>query len=116
MQKRIQALGRLKAGVMNKTEKAYASFLRILLFEQEILWYKWEGIKFRLADRTYYEPDFAIMKPDGSIEIHEVKGAKAIFADDARVKIKVCAEQYPFRFFAVYPKNSGWEYEEFNAN
>lgn len=80
----------------------------------EIAWYKFEGLKFRLADNTFYTPDFAVMLPCGTMELHEVKG---FWTDDARVKTKVAAELYPFKFVAVkaVPKKEGggWQYEEF---
>ena len=80
----------------------------------EIAWYKFEGIKFRLADNTFYTPDYAVMLADGTMEIHEVKG---YWEDDARVKIKVAAETYPFRFIAGKAKakkdGGGFSVEEF---
>lgn len=108
------ALGRLKTGVMNKAEAAYAARLELLRRGGEIAWYRFEGVKLRLADNTFYTPDFAVMAADGVMEMHEVKG---FWTDDARVKIKVAADQYPFRFmaFKVLPKKSGggWAREEF---
>ncbi len=108
------ALGRLKAGKMNQTEAAYAERLRALQHGGEILWHRFEGIKLRLADNTFYTPDFAVLAADGVMELHEVKG---FWQDDARAKIKIAADQYPFRFIAVRvrPKKDGggWAVEEF---
>lgn len=108
------ALGRLKAGKMNQTEAAYAEHLRALQYAGEILWHRFEGIKLRLADNTFYTPDFAVLAAEGVMELHEVKG---FWQDDARAKIKIAADQYPFRFIAVRvrPKKDGggWEVEEF---
>lgn len=108
------ALGRLKQGQMNKTEAEYASFLEALKCSGEIVWYKFEGIKFRLADKCFYTPDFAVMLPNGHIEIHEVKG---YWQDDAKVKIKVASETYPFKFVAIHKKakkhGGGWEVVEY---
>ncbi len=108
------ALGRLKSGKMNKTEQEYCKRLNLLKHTGEVLWYRFEGIKLRLADNTFYTPDFAVLAADGVMEIHEVKG---YWMDDARVKIKVAADQYPFRFLAVKkkPKKSGggWGIELF---
>ncbi|SDS20559.1 hypothetical protein SAMN05216421_1095 [Halopseudomonas xinjiangensis] len=106
----IQALGRLKQGQMNKTEQAYAAHLELLKACGEVLWYSFEGMKFRLADSTFYTPDFPGMLADGHIEIHEVKG---VWTDDARVKIKVAAELFPFPFVAVKKAKTGWAYERF---
>lgn len=111
---RSYALGRLKSGAMNKTEQAYAAYLTQLQAVGGILWHKFEGMKLRLADNTFYTPDFAVMRPDGQIELHEVKG---FWQDDARVKIKVAADMYPFKFLAIKARakksGGGWEVEEF---
>ena len=108
------ALGRLKTGEMNKTEKAYADHLALLQRAGELLWFRFEGVKLRLADNTFYTPDFAVLAADGVMELHEVKG---FWQDDARAKIKIAADQYPFRFIAVRvrPKKDGggWDKEVF---
>lgn len=107
------ALGRLKTGEMNKTEARYDQHLQAIT-GIVIAWHKFEGVKLRLADNTFYSPDFAVMLLNGSLEMHEVKG---FWEDDARVKIKVAAALYPFRFKALKPiaqKNGGgWSVEEF---
>lgn len=106
----LRALGRLPQGVMNKTEARYANHLERLKHEGSIVWYRFEGMKFRLADNTFYTPDFSVMKSDGLFELHEVKG---FWIDDARVKIKVAAELFPFTFIAIKerPKKDGGGYE-----
>jgi rhamnogalacturonyl hydrolase YesR len=96
------ALGRLKAGQMNQTEKAYAALLDARRYAGEVAWFKFEGIKLRLADNTFYTPDFAVMLADGSMQLHEVKG---FMHDDANVKIKVAADMYPFEFILVRKKS-----------
>lgn len=114
MSRAMYALGRLKVGTMNKTEAAYDQHLALLQHAGEIVWRRFEGLKLRLADNTFYTPDFAVMAADGVMECHEVKG---FWQDDARAKIKVAADQYPFRFKAVKvrPKKDGggWEEEAF---
>ena len=54
------------------------------------------------------------MLADGVIEMHEVKG---YWTEDARAKIKVAANKFPFRFVAVYKQakkdGGGWRFEEF---
>jgi hypothetical protein len=111
----LYALGRLKVGELNKTEQAYEATLKDMMANGDVLWYKFEGLKLRLADNTFYTPDFFLMYCDGKLEAHEVKG---YWQDDARVKIKVAADMYPFRFVAVKPKpkknGGGWEYEVFD--
>jgi hypothetical protein len=114
MRRQMYALGRLKSGEMNKTEAAYDAYLKTLLMAGELLWYKFEGMKFRLADNTFYTPDFALMRQDGQMEIHETKG---FWTDDARVKIKVAADMYPFKFVAIKARakkdGGGWAEEVF---
>lgn len=108
------ALGRMKAGHMNQTEAAYGQQLELRKRAGDIQWYRFEGIKLRLGDGVFYTPDFAVMASDGVIEIHEVKGR---WQDDAKVKIKVAAEMYPFRFIAIRKAlkrdGGGWKVEEF---
>lgn len=107
------ALGRLKAGERNKTEQAYESFLVARQQVGDVAWFKFEGVKLRLADNTFYTPDYAVMLSTEQMEMHEVKG---FFTDDAKVKIKVAAELYPFPFFVVRVKpkrdGGGWSIEE----
>ena len=103
---------RHKPGEMNKTEKKYSEHLESRRLEGEIISFKFEKIKFKLAHKTFYTPDFFVVMP-GHIEIHEVKG---FWMDDARVKIKVAAEMFPeFKWVAVKWKNKkeGWQFEEF---
>jgi len=111
---RNYALGRLKTGAMNKSEAAYSARLALQLHAGEIQWFRFEGIKLRLADSTFLTVDFAVMAGDGVLEMHEVKGH---WEDDARAKIKIAADQYPFRFLAVTarPKRDGggWAVETF---
>ena len=108
------ALGRLKTGERNKTEAAYEAFLEALRMTGSVAWFKFEGVKLRLADNTFYTPDYAVMLSNGQMEMHEVKG---FWQDDARAKIKIAAELYPFRFLAVRPKpkkdGGGWNVEVF---
>ena len=115
MSKAMYALGRLKTGSMNKTEAAYDAHLAELQHAGQIKWRKFEGLKLRLADNTFYTPDFAVMAADGVIECHEVKG---FWQDDARAKIKVAADLYPFRFIAVKARakkeGGGWKVEVFD--
>ncbi|NUF09809.1 DUF1064 domain-containing protein [Snodgrassella sp. ESL0324] len=115
MSKNFYALGRLKTGQKNKTEQAYElEVLKPAMQDGSLSWYRFEGVKLRLADNTFYTPDYCVMRSDGTMEIHEVKG---FWQDDARVKIKVAADMYPLKFIAVKrqaKKNGGgWSIEEF---
>lgn len=114
---RMQALGRMKVGAMNKTETAYAATLEQRKQAGEVVWFKFEGMKFRLADNTFYTPDFVVLLADGALEAHEVKGARAIFQDDAKAKVKIAADMYPLAFVVAFPipknKGGGWEFDRY---
>ena len=78
----------------------------------EILWWEFEQIRFRLADRTWYKPDFVLQLRNGRMLIHEVKGQH--WEDDARVKIKVCAEKFKkWTVRAWQWTGTEWKVEEF---
>jgi len=100
---------RTHADTMNKLEARYARRLMLRARRGEIHSYLYASIKLRLADRTWYTPDFAVFTADG-IEFHETKG---FMRDDANVKLKVAAEMYPqFRFVLVTWDKGGWDMKE----
>lgn len=112
---KLFALGRLKTGEKNKTEQRYEDeVLRPGMLVGDVLWYRFEGIKLRLADNTFLTVDFAVLPADGVLTMVDVKGGQVVIQDDARVKMKVGAELYPFRFQYAYPAKSGggWTVEE----
>lgn len=82
-------------GEMNRTESAYAHILKLRQLAGEVLHYDYEPERLRLADNTYYVPDFRVVMADSTIEFHEVKAVtttgKLLCEDDARVKFKVAA-------------------------
>lgn len=109
---RVRPRQRHQPGTMNKTEAKYAARLELLQKAGEIVSYRFEAIKFRLADRTFYTPDFLVVTAD-EIQCHEVKG---FWREDARLKIKVAAEMYPaFLFIALQwdRKQDAWIREDF---
>ena len=115
---RLFAKGRMKAGTMNRTEKSYASFLEAEKHAGRIEAFWFEAIKLKIADGAcFYTPDFLVLMPDGSLELHEVKGSPRIFTDDAKVKVKSCATQYPFPVKVVCPSTrrsgGGWDVQCF---
>jgi hypothetical protein len=84
---------------MNRTERSYSDFLELRKRMGEVAWYRFEGIKLRLADNTFLTVDFAVMLSNGALEMHDVKGGPIM--EDANVKLKVAADQYPFPIFIV---------------
>jgi|SRR6185437_9669339 len=100
---------------MNKTEKAYAQDLIARVLAHDLAAWRFEAVKLRLADATFYTPDFFELSLDGSIRFTEIKGH---WEDDARVKIKVAAELYPYFTFRGLKRRpvsegSGWVQEIF---
>lgn len=115
---RLRALGRMKAGRMNQTEQRYADeVLEPARQAGTILWWRFEGMTFKLADDCRITPDFDVMTADGLLEVHDVKGSAAVFEDDAKVKMRVLADMFPVRVIAVWPipkkQGGGWQTHEF---
>lgn len=94
-------------GKMNKLETSYSEFLSQ---NPDVVWFKYEGVSLKLADKTRYSPDFIVMKKDFQIEFHEVKG---YWEDQARIKIKVAADLFPFKFIAIKKLKGQWIEEIF---
>jgi len=110
---RMYALGRLPKGRMNNTEKSYADALELRKQAGEVAWYRFEGIKLRLADSTFITIDFPVMLTSGILEMHEVKG---FWTDDALAKTKIAAGMYPFVFKIVRKAKGGfWDITEVAA-
>ena len=89
---------RRQPGQMNKLEAAYAAELELRKRAGDVLWYAYEGLRLRLADKTGLTPDFAVVTREGFLELHETKG---FMQDDAAVKLKVAAAMFPFTFKLV---------------
>jgi hypothetical protein len=109
------ALGRMPDGVMNATEAAYAAQLELEKQAGTITSYQFEAVKLRLGKKTFYTADYLVQLKNGELELREVKG---FWRDDARVKIKTAAFQYPmFRFVGITKvrkrDGGGWRREEF---
>ena len=107
-----RARARHKPGVMNKTEAAYSAHLAGRCLAGEITEARFEPMRLRLGGdwKTTYTPDFQVILPSGLIEFHEVKG---FMRDDAAVKLKVAAAQFPeYRFVLVKRAGRAWESKE----
>jgi hypothetical protein len=76
---------------MNRLESDYAVVLEAQRLNGTIRAWHYESLKFRLADKTWYSPDFVVIAEDGTIELHETKG---FMRDDANVKLKVTSHLY----------------------
>ena len=114
---RLFAAGRLPSGAMNKTEARYhAEVIEPMMRCGAATWSRFGAIKLRLAAKTFLTVDFAVLRSDGVLELIDVKGAKIVYQEDAKVKMKVAAEQFtPFVFTVAYPRRKrdggGWLHE-----
>ena len=100
-------------GVMNKTELQYEKLLSDRKAQGDIIDYWFECFTLKLGDQCRYTPDFAVITADLTLEFHEVKGARAIFKDDSKAKIRAAANKFPFPFFVAFATKQGFEIEDF---
>lgn len=91
----------------NKTEARFDRRLADIKARGVIHAYWFESVKFRLANRCWYTPDFLVQYPSGSCILYEVKGT--FVREDSWVKLKVAAETMPFPFFLAQWKGKEWE-------
>lgn len=113
-----KAKGRKRTAVerMNKGEARYAGVLDTRRAAGVVLAWWYEGLSWRLADETHYRPDFVVMLPDGTVELHEVKAASREdrgedfgATPEAWVKLKVVAEHAPFPVVVVWQHGGQWQ-------
>jgi hypothetical protein len=101
-----QAKATKRADGMNKLEAAWAEELEKQKQNGEIVFYRYSPCGLRLADKTFYHPDFLVIEANGTVRFDETKG---FMRDDANVKIKVAASQFPFVFRLIKRKGKSWE-------
>jgi hypothetical protein len=124
---------------MNQTETAFAWMLQAQKAKGEIIDFRFEPIKFILAENiegghnaVTYTPDFIVVYPDyfefveikakGKSKIVLDKSGKAktkqwsSMRDDARVKINIAATQFPWFKWSVWYalENGEWVKEKVN--
>lgn len=97
---------------MNKLEKARGVELEAARRNGLLRSWRYEKVTLKLADDCRYTPDFCVIENDGGITLEETKGH---WREDAKIKIKVAAEQFPeFTFKALQrAKDGGWNVETF---
>jgi hypothetical protein len=85
----------------SQAERIYADRLTSLQRAGDIKNWRYEAVTLRLADDVRHTPDFLVeLWDDPVMELHEVKGQRTW--EQARVKLKVCANAYPgFRYKLV---------------
>lgn len=94
----------------SKAEARYADVLEAERMAGRIRSWRYEAITLKLADRVRYTPDFLVVYTDLCMALHEVKGG--YIRDDARIKLRVAVEMYPWFAWvlAVYSRGA-WEVE-----
>lgn len=99
-------------GKMNRTEARFARLLDAMHAAGTIRAWAFEAEKFRLADRTWWTPDFRVTLPDGRNAFVEVKartrGGSVRWTDDGAVKAKTAPELHPCAFFLASYGDGGW--------
>lgn len=112
----------------NKTEAAYGAYLALRERAGEISGVQFESLTLKIGPDVRYTPDYICMSADGVIECHEVKAgrivrgndkngnptakAKALTEDASRIKIRVAAEKFPFRFVVACLAGGRWHLEQ----
>jgi hypothetical protein len=92
-------------GEMNPAEQRYSQSLEIRRVAGEILLWRFEAVKLRLAQGAWYTCDFWCLDVDGYVEMHEFKGH---WREAARLRIKVAAQEFPeLRFLGVVEQYQG---------
>lgn len=96
---------------MNKTEGRYEQYLELERLGGLILSHAFQPEGLRLADKTFYYPDFRVITADRVVQFHDVKPAQRsgtyYSTDDALVKIKLAAELHPYTFLIAWPSTGG---------
>jgi hypothetical protein len=84
---------------MNKTERAYALLLEAQRRRGFIRSWRYERLTLVLADGVRLTPDFFVVDEQDMPAFHEVKGG--FIRDDARVKLRVAAREFPEFLFKL---------------
>ena len=114
-------------GVKNKTEQRYCDHLGLRKLAGEISWFHFETVTLLLAHDVRSIVDCIVGLPDGSIEVHEIKGGQYVKRESgervvrpyskplSKAKLSLIAELFPFRCFLVYddPQTKQWYADEY---
>lgn len=96
----------------NKTEREFALLLEARKVGGELVEYVFEGVRLLWGGGMTYTADYSARRPDGKIEIHEVKGAH-IFDRDI-VRFKGCRAEWQRWFvfqFHQRTKDGQWHHQ-----
>lgn len=96
----------------SKLEERYAWRLELEKTGGRIRDHMHHPFRLRLGKGVTYQPDFLIVRLDGVIELHEVKGPYC--RDKGRVKYNAAAERFPwFQFVFVTCSKGDWKTERY---
>lgn len=87
----------------SKLEERYYAHLAGQARGGEIAAFSYEPEKLRLADGTFYTPDFRVVTLEGFVQFHETKG---FMREAARIRLNVAAELHPYEFLVVYAQGT----------
>lgn len=90
---------------MNGTEKEFAIKLEARKRAGAISEWFYEKVTFKLGNDCRYTPDFMVIESDGLVVFFETKG---FMREDALVKLKTFAAQFPFRLVLQQLQRKVW--------
>jgi hypothetical protein len=104
----------------SRTEQRYALLLGQWQETGQVLRWRYEAMRLRLAPRTTLTVDFWLTMPpalaDPRMQLHEVKGGFDVRQEESLVKLKQAAALYPeYRFFKVHYGDQQWHWREVPA-
>jgi hypothetical protein len=97
----------------NGTEARFDRRLADMKYHGTIRDYWFESVKFRLANRCWYCPDFMVEHLDRSKGFYEVKGTWV--REDGWIKLKMAAEVMPFSFWLAVWDGKAWVFSPISA-
>lgn len=99
---------------MNGVEARYSGFLTAETAAGRVAAWWYQKLTWRLGPGVHYRPDFVVLRPDGWLELHEVKarakGGDFGATEASWAKVKATAGEAPFRVCVVWPGVRGqWQ-------
>ena len=88
----VSAKLRGKAREMNKTEREFSVLLEARKRDGNLKEWKYEGVRLLWGDCMVYTADFSALRPDGFVELHEIKGP--FIRDRDIVRFKGCRAEW----------------------
>lgn len=102
----VRSNGKIDGLYDSKLERDYARRLDSLRHGGLVRDWMYHPMRLRLADGTYYTPDFMVVMPSGLVELHETKG---FMREAARVRLNVAADKFRCFSFRLV-RREGWSW------